>query len=175
MQQAPATPPAGTTAASILPPNASNPLTSSQGLQVSSTTTQGMQVPSPPHPGTIQALLDLAAQNQHQQPHYTLTMFPAITSAYSKMPNIMTTQIMPTYTGSITGFFTFLFQLQECHSICHFWALATCLQDINLLTHFATVDLDHALAHIATQWTPEFCKHIYEPGSLACAAQLFYF
>jgi len=99
---------------------------------------------------------------------------PMITTAYSKLPDIMTTQIKPTYTGTITSFFTFLFQLWECCSICHFWAPATRFHDVDLLLHFTTVDLEQTLSQLSNCWTPSFWSRVYEPGSLACASQLFY-
>jgi len=72
-----------------------------------------------------------------------------MTTAYSKLPDIMTMQIKPTYTGTITGFFTFLFQLRERRSICHFWAPVTRFGDVDLLLNFTTVDLDQTLKQLS--------------------------
>jgi len=99
---------------------------------------------------------------------------PLVTTAYSKLPDIMTEQIKPMFNGTIPSFFTFLFQLRERRSICHFWASATRLQDIDLLLHFTTVDFEKTLSHLSARWTPTFRARIYKPGSLACAAQLLY-
>jgi len=49
-----------------------------------------------------------------------------------------------TYTGAIPGFFTFLFHVQK-RSICHFWAIATYLDGLDLLNHFMDFDLDYTL------------------------------
>jgi len=63
MQQTPATPPSGNAAASPSLQHASNPLMPLHGLQASTAPSQGMQVPSPPPLGTIQALLDLVVHD----------------------------------------------------------------------------------------------------------------
>jgi len=107
----------------------------------------------------------------------SLSFYPTSSSGYNsiqQLPEIMTAQIKPTYSETINGFFTFLFQLQECWSIHHFWVPATCLYDLDLLTNFTNIDLDHALQLLATRWTPNFHARIYQPGSLACATQLLY-
>jgi len=145
-----------------------------QGTATLASSPPANSVPSPPPLGTIQALLDLATQNNHHMFRAATLPPPMVTTAYSKLPEIMTAQIKPTYSGTVTGFFTFLFQLRERQSICHFWAPATRLHDLDLLTNFTNVDLDKTLKLLASQWTPEFCACIYEPGSLACAAQLLY-
>jgi len=122
----------------------------------------------------IQALLDQAATQQqlYQQPPTPPPLM--VTTAYSKLPDIMTEQIKPMFNGTITSFFTFLFQLRECCSICHFWAPATHFLDTNLLLNFTTIDFKKTLTQLSAHWTPTFHAQIYEPGSLACASQLLY-
>jgi len=67
-----------------------------------------MAAPLPPPQGKSRLFLSW----QHKINALTITLphppLPAVTHAYSKLPNIMTAQIN---TGTTTGFFTFLFQL----------------------------------------------------------------
>jgi len=120
------------------------------------------------------SLLDPATNNQRNEQCFLTQALPSVTTTYSKLPEIMMASIKLIYTGTIMGFFTFFFQLCECCSICHFWAPATQLHDIDLLTHFANIDLNNMLKELNMQWTPTFRTQIYQPGSLTCASQLFY-
>jgi len=167
--QAPSTPPSGTTNTAISSQSLTHPSTPSQGLNYIPTPPHGSNIVStpphglntmsthsnnlntltPPPPGSIQALLDLASNHQQLYHRPTTPPLPTMTTAYSKLPDIMTTQIKPTYTGTITGFFTFLFQLRERRSICHFWAPVTRFGDVDLLLNFTTVDLDQTLKQLS--------------------------
>jgi len=175
-------------------PNASPTVTTQVSTQATQTSTTATSLPlqplasptaqlnvvatppaSPPLNSTIQALLDLAAaRHQPLPPDPMPSLIPKVSHAYSKLPDIMTAAIKPLYSGTVAGFFTFLFQIRECCSICHFWAQATCFNDIDLLTHFSIINPDHTLSQLVTRWTSSFQSRIYEPGSPACAAQLFY-
>jgi len=64
----------------------------------------------------------------------------------------MTAPIKPIYTGTVTGFFTFLFQLCECDPFAMFGPL---LPNYMTLT-FANIDLNHVLNDLAMQWAPTF-------------------
>jgi len=79
---------------------------------------------------------------------------PRVPASYSKLPEILTAAIKPIYNGSVPSFFTFLFQLKEWQSICHFWANATYYSMVDLLDHFINIDFDTVLFDLSQWWTP---------------------
>jgi len=79
-------------------------------------------------------------------------------TVYSKLPDIMTAQIKPTY------YWLFHLPFSALRKALHlpFWASATWFFDIDLLTNFTTVNLEHTLHQLSSHWTPAFWAKIYK-------------
>jgi len=103
--------------------------------------------------------------------HHLFPMFQHLTVV---LPEILTAAIKPIYNGSVPSFFTFLFQLKEQCSICHFWASATYYYHVDLLDHFANINFDSVLFDLSQYWTPTFHLQVYKPGTLPCTFQLLF-